>query len=64
MPRHIVGSIGAAAVAAWAIPIASISAAQAEPCPDAEQDHSEVERDHKDIEQNLATGWGVGPALS
>jgi cutinase len=35
-PRHIVGSIGTAAVATWAIPIASIPTAQAAPCPDAE----------------------------
>ncbi|MDT5283297.1 MAG: hypothetical protein QOJ20_4492 [Mycobacterium sp.] len=35
-PRHIVGSIGAAALVTWAIPIASIPTAQAAPCPDAE----------------------------
>jgi cutinase len=35
-PRHIVGLIGAAAVATWAIQIAPIPTTQAAPCPDAE----------------------------
>src|SRR6476620_2614441 len=33
-PRHIVGLIGAAAVATWAIQIAPIPTTQAAPCPD------------------------------
>lgn len=35
-PRHIAASIGAAAVASWALPGAQIPFAQAAPCPDAE----------------------------